>query len=796
MLSKKDMGKIEKLKKKALEYERKDKKYDALRQYEKAIELDMNNAEIRYLSAKLKFQLGLYSGVVIDCGCITNIAILTENQRNEMYYMSGQANLHQKQYNVAINNFNRVVASSDKYKISLYGKGQAKRQLASNQEAIKDLTTALQVKIKDDDLLEGKIFLERGYCNENLNLYDDAITDFEEAHKLIIKDKLLGPMLGIVAMHALKKAKQKKEKYLSKCKKEGLKFTENKEYQKAKDKYTIYLKYFPYDAEILYRRAEANFYLENYKDSFTDCNQAIENNNNFSNQRSRASTYYIRAKTLSALERYEEAIAAYDIAIAYNPEFNGYHCRGTVKEQLGQYQEAISDYVLALKHKDINAMSYTLYIDLAHCKIQLSSYEEALEDLNSAINLASTKAEKEKAIDTFNNVKNLHQKKEDLRKENEYKNHLALKKKIEEYKQLAAKEKAGCQYNQARDYYTQILAMDGELGEIYYLRAETNYLLKQFKEVIADANKIVINYEDNCNFYPHLMSNISKKQQIDAHYFRAIAYYSLGNFARAANDFNTVKKNTEIGIYVDLFDVHFKNAVCNKQLSKYIEVIENLEKAEGMIKNDKNKQEIINDYRSHIKLDLKKAAENFIKKANEEKDSRGKPDYAAQLNLYNQALKLNPENGRAYYLRGEIFNFFGKYAEAIENFNKALTLSDEIELFELSDLHALRGVAYYKVQQYEKAYSDFHSARCWDGCAVCQFYFLTFLMGCCQMEIKNYQEAVERFRDVIDITKDNLYVHDEFFYPSLLFKLGICMQKQANYAEAIDNYTLAIKWFK
>lgn len=80
-------------------------------------------------------------------------------------------------------------------------------------------------------------------------------------------------------------------------------------------------------------------------------------------------------------------------------------------------------------------------------------------------------------------------------------------------------------------------------------------------------------------------------------------------------------------------------------------------------------------------------------------------NYEGAIKLYDEALKLNPNNAQALNGRGFVYNGLNRYEQAIQNFDKAVELKP-------NDAYAYtgRGFAYSNLKQYERAIQDYSKA--------------------------------------------------------------------------------------
>jgi tetratricopeptide (TPR) repeat protein len=84
-------------------------------------------------------------------------------------------------------------------------------------------------------------------------------------------------------------------------------------------------------------------------------------------------------------------------------------------------------------------------------------------------------------------------------------------------------------------------------------------------------------------------------------------------------------------------------------------------------------------------------------------EERGKHDCA--VGKYDRAIRIDPTNAEAYYLRGDVQFQLGAYAKAVRDYNIALKLNAKLLPAYLS-----RAAAYTKLGNKEAAMADFAAA--------------------------------------------------------------------------------------
>jgi len=76
------------------------------------------------------------------------------------------------------------------------------------------------------------------------------------------------------------------------------------------------------------------------------------------------------------------------------------------------------------------------------------------------------------------------------------------------------------------------------------------------------------------------------------------------------------------------------------------------------------------------------------------------------LEYLDQAIRLDPKYGDAYYNRGRTYGVLGRYQRAIEDFNQAIRLDPKYAL-----AYTNRGIAYNNLGQHKRAIEDFNQAN-------------------------------------------------------------------------------------
>jgi len=161
--------------------------------------------------------------------------------------------------------------------------------------------------------------------------------------------------------------------------KQGDKYYEQKEYQRALEAYNKAIKLDPKFARAHVWRGNVYRNLKDYTRALADYNTAIELNPNF------ADAYHNRGAVYRDLKDYTSALADYNTAIELDPQFtSAYNGRGNVYRNLKDYTRALADFNKSIDLDSKNAYAYNgrgnVYYDQ-------KDYTRALADYNRAIEL-------------------------------------------------------------------------------------------------------------------------------------------------------------------------------------------------------------------------------------------------------------------------------------------------------------------------------------------------------------------------------------------------------------------------
>ena len=261
----------------------------------------------------------------------------------------GKRKLQQEDYNGAIEEFDRALASNPNDLEALSNRGEAYYLLEDFNAAINDFDAVLAQDANNP------IFLfQRGNSYQKLEKYQNAIADYNKA-------------IGL------------NSQFTTAYNNRGLVYESLEQYDKAITDYNQAISLNPQFVYAYNNRGITYYELEEYQNAISDYNKAISLNPQY------AEAYSNRGLVYGELKQYDKAIADHDRAISVNPQYvNAYNNRGLVYESLEQYDKAITDYTQAI---DLNAEYGEAYYNRGIVYDNLKLNEQAIADYTKAVRL-------------------------------------------------------------------------------------------------------------------------------------------------------------------------------------------------------------------------------------------------------------------------------------------------------------------------------------------------------------------------------------------------------------------------
>ena len=160
-------------------------------------------------------------------------------------------------------------------------------------------------------------------------------------------------------------------------------------------------------------------------------------------------------------------------------------------------------------------------------------------------------------------------------------------------------------------------------------------------------------------------------------------------------------------------------------------------------------------------------ARKFIRQAGRAADPETK------IELYSQALALEPENLNALFYRALAKSELGDLSGAIVDYSKIILIKPD------ADTYLNRANARYSLKNLEGAKADYEKALEIDP----DFIDARFSLGCVQFDLQNYKEAIADFNKV---------VKQDPLYPKVYTLRATAYNALEEYKEALKDYTSAI----
>lgn len=404
------------------------------------------------------------------------------------------------------------------------------------------------------------------------------------------------------------------------------------------------------------------------------------------------------------------SLAYYDEAIILDPsKAEYYYERALAKDQdLGDYDGAMADYISAMELDSQNADFYTenaskaistkilrqeeakKYADMFDFNIQEGNWEEALENMNKAIELDAYNSSYYYQRGNLKfNLEDLQGALADINKA------LELNPNIAKYYMARGAVKA--MYNNFMGAFEDInkaIELDENNSSYYISRASIKIVLRSYNSALSDYNKAIKLNPENASYYV----------------LRAGFKYHFGDYEGTLKDYNNAirldPENPEY--YILRAPIRQGFGDIDGCLADYDKAIE-LDPEEDSFYNIRAifkeslemYDEAIEDFGMAISLNPENP-EYYYTRALAISNRDGKE---ASLDDYDRAIALDPVNPAYYHGRGLAFQDKGEYDAAMEDFNNAIAL-DENE----AEFYFTRALLNTEYEFYEDALPDMDKA--------------------------------------------------------------------------------------
>ncbi|MDD3014118.1 MAG: tetratricopeptide repeat protein [Candidatus Gastranaerophilales bacterium] len=349
------------------------------------------------------------------------------------------------------------------------------------------------------------------------------------------------------------------------------------------------------------------------------------------------------------------AIKAYDSILQLYPTHTLTHYyRGTALRQLGNNKGAVDEFLIVLKIDPNYTAARKAVFDTAK---NSPNADERLAILSDFAKLNPTDA-----LAQYNMAYELHSIKKIDEALSYYQKAVSVDPKlIDAYLNIASIYRGKSQYSEAEATLQNSLTINPDNQKIKKMLADVNedsmmsiyqqaidkYNKQDYKGAIEDYQKIISTQKPNADVY----LNLGSAYQADNNYEEAIDSYKKAL---------AMDNNNSDALYY-LGSAYYTN-------KSYAKALEYYQKALIISPDDKNIITSINDTKSAI-------AESKLEKGLNEFNSK---KYLLALQTFTDAIKINPNNGYAYYYRALVYDALKNYKMAINNYKVSIEKSQDI----------------------------------------------------------------------------------------------------------------------
>lgn len=342
------------------------------------------------------------------------------------------------------------------------------------------------------------------------------------------------------------------------------------------------------NATELYKKANTFYELQRYQDALSAFEKAVKIRPDY------AEAWNGQGSTLSKLKEYKAALTAYDRAIQIQPDYlEAWIGRGFVLKNLQRYQEAIASFDKALQLDNNSPQVWTTKGEVLS---SLKRYDEAISAYEQAINLKKDDyaAWYNKAL-TLQNLK---------------------------------------RYEDAVGAYDKAVEIKPSYAEAWYHRGNALVNLQRYQDAFTAYDKAV---QTNPTYYQAWLS-------------RGNILISLQRYPEAVESFNQV-----IQINPKNYQAWYAKGWSQHQMQRYNEALAAYDQAAELKRNDYQ----LWYNRGNSLYNLQK--------------------YEEAIASYDRAVRYNPQHYESWFSRGNaLFNLL-RYQEAIASYNQAIKIKPDYQ---------------------------------------------------------------------------------------------------------------------
>lgn len=461
-----------------------------------------------------------------------------------------------------------------------------------------------------------------------------------------------------------------------------------------------------------------------------------------------ASNYNSRGLTYIALGRNREALEDLNRAIELEPLPSFYSNRGAALHNLERYQEALADYDYAIAQ---NPTDGTIYTNRAITYMMIDEYEAALADYNRAIQLnpARPKPHTNRGIllAAMGRIEDaLADMTQAIRIDPNY---------VGSYIGRGTVLLEQGRFEEALEDFTRAMQFDPHNDYIYHQTATIYLHLDRYEEAIACYTRAIEFNPSYAEPYSHRASiymQQGRQQEALADLNRAIELNpnDVGSYINRSNIYGDMQRMPEalndltcaIQISPDMPGPHLAMGLMLFQLRQFAEAQPHFEFIVQHPMQDPVLSEVATEHLARIRQLLSEEhelpeAEVCLRRGymllNDEQ-------YEAAFHEVKRALQLDAYSGKAYYLRGLLYQHTGQLEAALADLTRAIQLKPDHALS-----YFLRGDICESLQRYDQALADFNTGLALDSSHTVMVYKRAELLR----TMEHYAEAFDDYSTVI-----------------------------------------------
>jgi len=405
-----------------------------------------------------------------------------------------------------------------------------------------------------------------------------------------------------------------------------LNYLEDRNYVKAIECFSEYLKRYPKDVDALNMRAKCYWFIDEYPSAFADVNDAIKYHNKKAVS-SKDGLYILRGKIYEDIENYDEALKDYATAFQINPKNTSVLFeRANLYYNLENYSASDTDWkqVLKIEKDNINAQ-----VGLARNMIARGKIDDAIKELDRLVKM-------------------------DTRNPHVYRYRSEAYAKKENYRNAIDDLIYWCYFDEIDRYKERILS--------YYAEHEFTY-------AVAKVSEMVIKEKDD------------RMQWL---YLRTTLYEGNEMYREAVEDYNTIEAllpSPDIYIFYNRGRCYTEMGEYDKAIADFDEGIKLQEdpyfylfRAEAKrLKGDY--KSAVPDFTKVIELDPMNSYAYYKRGWTKEFDK----DFQGALKDYTTSIEVDREYAYTYVVRGRLYQLkLDQFQLAEKDFLTVLSLENEI----------------------------------------------------------------------------------------------------------------------